>query len=68
LSFFSINRLVISSDSEVTVSMRVAGGSSRSICGNLVSASSWNSGCWRSAATRVLEGKSTGTLSTGGST
>ncbi len=53
LSFFSIRRLVISSDSGVTESTRTAGAaSSRSTCGSLVSASSANSGFWRSRATR----------------
>ena len=44
LSFFSIMREVISSESAVTVSMRPPAVSSRSICGSLVSAMSLNSG------------------------
>jgi hypothetical protein len=53
-SFFSIMRLVISSDSGVTVcSMRVGAASRRSTCGSLLSCSSTNSGFWRSRCTRL---------------
>jgi len=53
-SFFSIMRLVISSDSGVTVgSERAGAASSRSTCGSLLSCSSTNSGFWRSRCTRL---------------
>jgi len=58
LSFFSISREVISRVSGDTLSVRPGAASSRSTCGSLVSASSVNSGFWRSLTTRVLFGTS----------
>ena len=52
LSFFSISRRVISSESGVTLSRRPGAASSRSTCGSLASLNSLNSGCCRSLATR----------------
>jgi hypothetical protein len=64
LSFFSISRLVISSDSGVTDSWAAGAASSRWTWGSLVSASSTNSGGCCSLASRLA---ALGTSSTGGS-